>query len=365
MAGSAYPIADNNTADGRKKNNRVEVVVVYGDSAINTYAQSRTPDYELFSEKTGGFDAPPDSTSRAVPPQAHESMSLGPGSVPAVSSAGKRPAAPSSPQAGARTAKPSTPAQSVGQPLSGTFAGSTKASPSNLDLMSPARTVASPDHASGRVASAKQGIDFGGTPVGSQQHSMVTKLGTLYRAKERFSLAGVFGIGVARANSTAIVPSCAMDSPLRYQPGAIKRYGDGAALAMKPSISSSDSYLGIIKRNYSGPAGNHYVEVKDLSARQNGDLANAPQFNVYLDFQSKSAEERLRVKAPDLSVTSSAIAVRGDGGLLVRQFFANERGLVCLDMLIPNNLAHKRVDDVVLYYTHNGLLKAATIPLER
>ncbi|WP_395005144.1 hypothetical protein, partial [Undibacterium sp.] len=58
-------------------------------------------------------------------------------------------------------------------------------------------------------------------------------------------------------------------------------------------------------------------------------------------------------------------AWRGEGGVLVRNFFVGKKDVVCMDMLIPNNRAAKTLPDTALYHNEMGVRKVATLNLER
>lgn len=315
-AGSALPIADNSTADGRARNNRVDVAVFYDERTIAPYQEARSADHRLFSKVPA---APkPQVVLQSAPP----------------STAPK-------PQGARQSPPPST----AGQPKA-----TSKPAASSSTVAEPARVDV--------------GLDFGGQPVPPGNASVIADLGKLQPSNSTVSLAAIFGIASSYADNALAVPNCFEDDPGRYRMASVKRLSDNSELRGKPPISLSESYLGILKRSYSAPAADHFVEVKNLTIKKNGQLAEQPEFNVFKEFQRKSQDERRKTGAPDLSTHPIAFSVRGEHGVLVRQFFEKEQGLICMDFVIPNDQKATQLQRSALVYTHNGVRKVATLPLK-
>ena len=118
-----------------------------------------------------------------------------------------------------------------------------------------------------------------------------------------------------------------------------------------------------MRRSLSGPAGINFVEVRGVTPRASGELAEPVSFHVYERYASKSDAEK-RSAQPDYSVDPSAVAIRGEGGVLVRQFFPRDKGLQCMDFLIPNRLGNRRIEDASIVYSTNGERKLAQLTLD-
>ena len=323
-AGAAYPVADNNNPEEQSRNNRVEVVVLYGDKAANDYADARIGDPGLFSPKEPGAVPDKPVVAAAKPPASKPGVTLKPGQKPT-------PKVVQTP-----TQKPSAPVARV---------------PAIKVPPSPAPVIAVKDGS----------LDYGGAPV-TVAPNLLASIGQPVRSKG-FSIAGLFGVGTAIAAAPGVA-SCAQDDPARYKPGEIKRLATGTPMAAKrPSVA--DTYLGIAKRSYSGPAGDHYLEIKNLTVRASGELAEPSRLNIFKNFQLMSQEDRKTATAADITDAPAAIGFRGDNGVLVRQFFTSAQGVKCMDMVIPNNLNHRELKEVALFYTYGGQNRLVRLNLSR
>lgn len=296
-AGSAFPVADNSTPAGRLQNNRVEIVVLYGEENVASYREARQSDFRLFSPVAEKRTSDPASTSVTTKPAAGSSTATV-RAKPAPTARDAAPTAQKDPATSRAAVEPAT----------------QRASASAVPVPGPAPVVAT------RVDTPPglPGFEFDGVPIDSVQPTVVAKLGPLHQSG--VSLAGLFGIGTAYA-STAPVASCHLDDPNRYKAGEIKRLGSNAPVTSKTRapIGAGDAYLGIVRRSYSGPAGQHLVEVRGVTPRANGDLAEPISFHVYEQYAGKTDAAKKAAK-PDYSVDPAAFAIRGEGGILVRQF---------------------------------------------
>lgn len=328
-AGAAYPIADNNSAEGRAKNGRVEIVVLFSDAAVQKYADARDSKYEYFrpiEQQTPTQDAVPQSVPIS---------GAAPVAPPPVAPPPKR------------TSKPnvSRPTTSKRAPKVETTAQDTQETKPNIFPVvgAPPRQI-------------EEGIDFGGAPVTPALVSLAEKIGPLKARADGFSIAGLFGVGAATAYSTAPVASCMYDNPQRYSPGVIKRFSDGSEAAKKSALY----YLDLKNLRINGRAGDHQVELRGITALATGELAKNPSFQVYKSFFSKSSSEQGQAK-PDLTILGPAIAFRGEKGLLLRQFLNGEQGLQCIDVIFPSDPVKSgfRMDDVALIYRHQQTSKIA------
>ena len=97
--------------------------------------------------------------------------------------------------------------------------------------------------------------------------------------------------------------------------------------------------------------------------RSNGDLAAPVSLQIYLNYAAKSDADKGNAKA-DHAMMPTALAIRGEGGLLVRQFFAREKGIECMDFLVPNNLNNRFTADGQLIYLQGGQRRSVATKLQ-
>lgn len=319
-AGSAWPVADNRSAQGRQQNNRVEIVVLYGDGALGDYQDARRPDFSKYSEN-------PELWPQASPPRA----------------AAPAPAATRKPAPVARKAPPVT-------------ASARRAAPA-------APAVAAPPSA----AAGPAALEFQGMPLSQWLRTRdaarsVTAMVGEPHARSRIDIGRLFGIGTAHASQN-IIDRCDQDRP-RADAGALKRLSDGAAVRERRAPDPSDYFLGLSNRALGGLAGPHWVSVQGLSPRAaTGELDGPLGVQVFEDFGAKGDDARRDAQPDFASARHSAYGVRGDKGLLVRQFFADARGLRCMDLVIPDRLPVTQAGLAYVVYRVDGQDKVAPVEL--
>ena len=326
-AGAAYPIADNNNPEEQSKNNRVEVVVLYGDKAAYEYADTRIGDPGLFSPKEPDAVQDMPVVAAVTPPTTKPGVNLKPGQKPAPKVVQK-------------------PAQ---KPIAPVVRAPAIKVPPSPDKPTPAPVVVVNDGS----------LDFGGAPF-TVAPNLFASIGKPVR-NEGFSITRLFGIGTAVADAQG-VPSCTQDDPARYKPGEIKRLATGAPMAVKGRPPSESRYLNIVRRSYIGLAGDHLLNVSNLTIRASGEPAEPTRLNIFKDYKSKSQEEQGKVAA-DITDAPASIGFRGDKGVLIRQFFISAQGVKCMDMVIPNNRDHQELNEVVLFYKYGGQNQLARLRL--
>lgn len=329
-AGSAYPVADNRSPEGRSKNRRVEIVALQGDRALDGYSANRESRFDLFSpiEQPATVTPPPIVAATQVPtPEPTQSP---PTSIPRQE------------QAPQRTTPTERPAVATAPPQA---------------------TVPEPSRASAPLVNPNE-IDFGGVQISGSGRDLSAGLGKLLPRESGFSISGIFGIGEARATNPTPVGSCHMDNAARYRPNAIKSLANDQSRATIKPNSIRDYYPGLYGTAWTEKLQEHLVALNGIGVLKNGDVLNVPTLNVYKSYNNKSVTTSTNINA-DLKLGGEAIAFRGEKALLYRQFFPTGSQVKCLDVVFPAAVSSNALDTQLVYtrqgnlYSANGQMQAA------
>jgi outer membrane protein OmpA-like peptidoglycan-associated protein len=160
-------------------------------------------------------------------------------------------------------------------------------------------------------------INFGGLPATSANATV--NIGEMAKAKRGFML-----ISEAQASDMAQISSCNKDRPRNA--GAVKSFKDGKAYA------TSEYLPGLYGRSWQDTVGGNLIVLNGVAVLRDGAApANAPNLKVYANYKPSQN----RNPKPDVIMTPAVNAYQGSNGLLYRVFTQGERGMQCMDVLMP------------------------------
>lgn len=278
-AGETLPTANNASPEGRAKNRRVEIVDLSNKDTFRLYLESRRPNTAYYRSTE------PTDNSRRTVENAKE------GSVSA----------------------PRKPAMVKAVP---TIQKERKSQ--NASQVSSAQQTANTNRSIPTQVTLKRGfIDFGGSPV--TQANTAVNLGNTVKTKQ-----GLILISEAQANAMSPISSCTRDRP-RYS-GAVKSFKGGSTHA------TNEHLPGLYGRSWQDTVNGNLVILNGVTVLRDGAApANVPELKVYTNYNPL----RNRNPKPDVSMTPPVNTYRGSNGLLYRVFTRGERGMQCMDVLMP------------------------------
>lgn len=186
--------------------------------------------------------------------------------------------------------------------------------------------VASNKVQSPQKSTANGNIDFRGVPFSD----VIAKVnaGNLVTSSSGFSL-----FSEAHANEIDHIKTCNIDRPRNF--GQVKSLKDDSA------YKTSDYLPGLYGRTwYDMVAGNLVVINKVAVLRDGATPANKPELKVYSNYKPVA---NAKDPSPDIQLVPDVNTYQTSNGLIYRIFVNGEKGVQCMDILMPveNNMVAK------------------------
>nr|WP_198983158.1 OmpA family protein [Herbaspirillum sp. ASV7] len=289
-AGEFYPMASNETEEGRAQNRRVDIVELSDKASFDNYLAARRPRVEFYRQAVNQAEAdaaasqptqPATRMSSSVTPRAHSSTARKNGN----NTAGKDEGAPASDTAAVASGKASTPTTASARPGAGI---------------------------------GGNWIDFGGAPLVASNE--VAGIGKVESRKPFFSL-----ISPAYADEPPVLADCTRDRPRAAN--SVKALADGR------TYRTSEHIPGLYGKTWTDQVNGHQVVINRIAVLAgDGALATPPEFKVYKNYD---AARRGNAK-PDVTLQPEVNTYLGSKGLLYRVFLRGQGGMQCADIVFDS-----------------------------